>query len=271
MFNPQNLNRFSYVRNNPILYTDPSGHAICLDGIYCGTPTNSSYQNYVYPVSSSGNSGSSGNGNSGSSSGGIVSPLPQGPACTVNYCGQQNNLSVTTASNSINRFLQTAYEIEEYFNWSLTTPGEMTIYTTPGYPFLGGARAFYQPFFTGNNDSQVTIGPTGISAGSVSVGFNGTFRYKQGFNSITAIGFSPPVNLQPWALKVNMDTTLQNGDVSATHRIGVEYTARPDNSSLATAAIAAPVIGYGIYLRIVTGQLGQGCQIRLPNGTTILC
>jgi hypothetical protein len=38
MFNPQNLNRFSYVRNNPIRYTDPSGHAICLDGQQCGTP-----------------------------------------------------------------------------------------------------------------------------------------------------------------------------------------------------------------------------------------
>jgi RHS repeat-associated protein len=28
MFNPQNLNRYSYVRNNPIRYTDPSGHVI---------------------------------------------------------------------------------------------------------------------------------------------------------------------------------------------------------------------------------------------------
>jgi hypothetical protein len=51
--NPQSLNRFSYVFNNPILYTDPSGHVpdgICLDGVYCGIPTNSSYQNYTYPV-----------------------------------------------------------------------------------------------------------------------------------------------------------------------------------------------------------------------------
>jgi hypothetical protein len=66
MFNPQNLNRFSYVRNNPILYTDPSGHAICLDGIYCGTPTNTSYQNYVYSVSSDdGSESESGSGLSG--------------------------------------------------------------------------------------------------------------------------------------------------------------------------------------------------------------
>jgi RHS repeat-associated protein len=29
--NPQNLNRFSYVRNNPVRYTDPTGH--CIDGM----------------------------------------------------------------------------------------------------------------------------------------------------------------------------------------------------------------------------------------------
>jgi hypothetical protein len=40
------------VFNNPILYIDPSGYiAICLDGIYCGTPTNSSYQSYTQPSS----------------------------------------------------------------------------------------------------------------------------------------------------------------------------------------------------------------------------
>ena len=54
MFNPQNLSRYSYVRNNPVLYTDPRGHVICLDGIYCGTPTNPSYQNYAPPSSTTG-------------------------------------------------------------------------------------------------------------------------------------------------------------------------------------------------------------------------
>ena len=30
-FNPQDLNRFSYVRNNPVRYTDPTGHRACDD------------------------------------------------------------------------------------------------------------------------------------------------------------------------------------------------------------------------------------------------
>jgi RHS repeat-associated protein len=47
MFNPQNLNRFSYVRNNPIRYTDPSGHAICMDDGYCGKPSDTAYKNKI--------------------------------------------------------------------------------------------------------------------------------------------------------------------------------------------------------------------------------
>ncbi len=32
LYNPQDLNRYSYVRNNPVRYTDPSGHCgpVCL-------------------------------------------------------------------------------------------------------------------------------------------------------------------------------------------------------------------------------------------------
>jgi len=37
--NPQNLNRFSYVRNNPVRYTDPTGHMIpCEPGDVCRHP-----------------------------------------------------------------------------------------------------------------------------------------------------------------------------------------------------------------------------------------
>ena len=33
--NPQALNRYGYVLNNPLRYTDPSGHAICIDDDEC--------------------------------------------------------------------------------------------------------------------------------------------------------------------------------------------------------------------------------------------
>jgi hypothetical protein len=36
--NPQDWNRFSYVRNNPINFIDPSGHVICNDEGVCFTP-----------------------------------------------------------------------------------------------------------------------------------------------------------------------------------------------------------------------------------------
>lgn len=47
LYNPQDLNRFSYVRNNPIRYTDPSGHETCMDDGYCGNPNSAGYWNKV--------------------------------------------------------------------------------------------------------------------------------------------------------------------------------------------------------------------------------
>jgi RHS repeat-associated protein len=35
-FDPQTLNRYSYVRNNPLIYTDPSGHIFLIDDILIG-------------------------------------------------------------------------------------------------------------------------------------------------------------------------------------------------------------------------------------------
>jgi hypothetical protein len=34
--NPQALNRYSYVQNNPVKYVDPSGHETCYQGVGCG-------------------------------------------------------------------------------------------------------------------------------------------------------------------------------------------------------------------------------------------
>jgi hypothetical protein len=31
--NPQNLNRYTYVNNNPLNHTDPTGHFVCL--VFC--------------------------------------------------------------------------------------------------------------------------------------------------------------------------------------------------------------------------------------------
>ncbi|HSO13064.1 MAG TPA: RHS repeat-associated core domain-containing protein, partial [Anaerolineales bacterium] len=46
--NPQDWNRYSYARNNPLKYTDPSGHNPCLDDGYCGNISDTSYQKYIY-------------------------------------------------------------------------------------------------------------------------------------------------------------------------------------------------------------------------------
>jgi len=232
-YNPLDWNRYSYVRYNPLKYTDPSGHdpACGPDGIWCG------YDGSGY-AGGTGSKGGGGNSNSGSSNGNNENVFSS-------HDGEHNIGS--GASSNTDDMLQTLNEIEELFNWSLTTPGEIAIFTTPGYPYFSGARLFYQPFFGNDNASQVTIGPTFIGAGPVTVGFNGAFRYKQEWNSITALGYSPSWNFQPWAFKINMDTTLRTGDVRATHRIGAEFTARPDNLAYVPILVSSPLIAYAIF------------------------
>jgi hypothetical protein len=58
--NPQNLNRFSFVRNNPILYTDPTGHYVP-----CEADAGECHHDPPPGGGGSGGSGSGGNGGNG--------------------------------------------------------------------------------------------------------------------------------------------------------------------------------------------------------------
>jgi RHS repeat-associated protein len=77
---PQGLNRFSYVNNNPINATDPTGHRNCQeDGYNCPG-------DHPSPSGSGGNGGGGGNGGNGNSSSFVT---PQ----TSNYFGNSNGAS----------------------------------------------------------------------------------------------------------------------------------------------------------------------------------
>ncbi len=64
--NPQSLNRFAYVANNPLRYTDPTGHGVdCGIGMGCVSPyTPPSGGSYNPPSSDDGGGGSDGGGDS---------------------------------------------------------------------------------------------------------------------------------------------------------------------------------------------------------------
>jgi hypothetical protein len=110
--NPQDLNRYSYVRNNPIRYTDPSGHFICSNDRtiddYCpgrtsiiGSNGSSGGGGYTPPCTRNCNPPKGGGGGGGpvipvvpslpgSSSGDpVVSVVPAGAVCEATSCTQE--------------------------------------------------------------------------------------------------------------------------------------------------------------------------------------
>jgi RHS repeat-associated protein len=71
-FNPQDLNRFSYVRNNPLRYVDPTGHAVAEEddgGVYC-TVTHTCPQPPCSTCGGGGGTGGGGGGSGGTGGGG---------------------------------------------------------------------------------------------------------------------------------------------------------------------------------------------------------
>jgi hypothetical protein len=228
--NPQAFNRYSYVANRPVNFNDPTGHINCmaLSNPYPCFPIPSQSSDPCDLYSDSPQCSINGWRNDGK--GNVEKPGAKTQNPPIGKAGGQAG-----TIDWYDGIYSTLTEIEDLFNWSLTTPGEMTLYKTPGYPFLGGFRYFYRPIYTMDNGQPGTIGPTSIGLGPWTLSFNGDFRYKQGLNSVSALGVHAPY-FQPWAFKVSTDTSYSVGDSIITLRIGMEYTARPDNWAYVGAA-----------------------------------
>jgi RHS repeat-associated protein len=91
--NPQSLNRYSYVMNNPMRYTDPTGHELVDQWQYCfvlgcGEDENGQPRRSQPPAEDIGGGGGGGGGSGGGHCTG--SPLPDACAqyvCYTHYCG----------------------------------------------------------------------------------------------------------------------------------------------------------------------------------------
>ena len=188
LYNPQNLNRYSYVSNQPINFNDPSGHMrigdgpqsnnqACTDEFYCAngkphvrTPRTHSSTN----------------------------PRPQ------------------PQLNPISKFL-------DGFNWNIQSPN-VTTYQDPGFAIFGGFRIREQVGATINNGSNLTVSITpednisirqttpidGVNGtkGTITVNskLDSTFGYTQTAQGefLSKLGSSSgfDMNFNPWKLSI---------------------------------------------------------------------
>ena len=88
--NPQSWNRYSYVTNRPVNFSDPTGHKPCGDGeeVDCSGKLKRQITTVANCSGAACRGGDSDAGVSIDSSGTIISAFPNGPACTVviTYC-----------------------------------------------------------------------------------------------------------------------------------------------------------------------------------------
>ncbi|MEW6085138.1 MAG: RHS repeat-associated core domain-containing protein [Chloroflexota bacterium] len=96
-FNPQDFNRFSYVRNNPVRYVDPSGNIPidCYGTNYCGsTKSKLLPEPYKPPITSKPSGGNGGCGTRG------VQDCPAGPVTTTTTTTTTTSNDTTTTTTT---------------------------------------------------------------------------------------------------------------------------------------------------------------------------
>jgi len=134
--NPQSLNRFSYVTNNPLRYIDPTGHWE-VDGCAqnCGNTFVSGCGGAgQQSCGGSGGGGNGGGGGGGSGGGGGGGGGGDEDECDVGHCYETDNIVCPAEFNC------TAEEMQEYATM-FQYPGQL-----PWYPVQNGLSYIVAPF-----------------------------------------------------------------------------------------------------------------------------
>ncbi len=90
--NPQSLNRYSYVNNDPVNATDPTGHRIVCDDGYLGSCGDSAYSNGSYTPPHAQGGGGSGGGNGGNNPNHDGTTVSVNPPQTLTYRPLDSNV-----------------------------------------------------------------------------------------------------------------------------------------------------------------------------------
>jgi len=272
MFNPQNLNRFSYVGSNPINFNDPTGHcgsSITITGIMNGTSGTGGV--CLGQIDGSNLSGKL-NGlviNSGSS----VTVSSSSPNVSTTNTNNQSTSGSTNpfagasaGSGSVNSNQNTSLpDLLHSFDYNIPpTPITLHQFSSPFYDF----RILWTPSLTFHNNSNVMISPNGFRIRSINVGpirsittlnkdsfqFGYTSSISDNINNMlysNGVSLSIPDLPQPWTARINLHQTTEiDKTLSYNHVLSVEFTARPDRMTL----IALPATVYVAYYYVTCSE-----------------
>ncbi len=238
--NPQSWDRFAYVNNNPLRYTDPSGH-MCSDpeapnqrcdgggaaknyyGYTGGSNKTALIKHILLPmVLPSWNS---------QRQGVTVNPPTIGPLETP-FVGNP------TSPNIWDKLRQG----QSALNWAVQTPHDLTLSETPGYDFIGGYRAYADIAVEQDNGALISMGASSFDFGPVEVSPY-SVGFSTGENWLDGVGSNFNVNVpDPWTLDLSVDLAARVQNYNITTTLGLEYTVRPD-TWIPIGVIATGILG----------------------------
>ncbi len=239
--NPQAFNRFSYVGNNPVNFSDPTGHYVCNNIYGCDGPSDDSDVDVV----SGGGNGGNDDDDDGGGGGGSCATL----ACLI---GSSGNVFTGGGSGVFNNNLQLPQYIQdylyynndyfndtqEYWNQCILTCHDATMATMLDWTLYGQEEPF--PFLP--DYAAIDVGVP-VLPWILGVDFQLTFdKYDRVY-----FGVGPSIGASPW---LGLDI---NGSVSGSYIIDSDTT-HEEAYSFITQWSGSGCGGYGVGACVTNGD-----------------
>jgi hypothetical protein len=246
--NPQSWDRYSYTLNNPVRYTDPSGHSVCED--YEGTCVSENQLTKITRFN-----------------------LIRKRHYKDQWVKDDNEPTPSAISSTGTSGQEVVQQTLGSVNYNFG-PNGVTLYNGPvlaGVVPIGDLNISWSPSLTLNNGSQVIVSPSSITYGQpgavsprVSITVNGpSMGYVDSpiFNSPALSGLSVQFP-KMGQLRISATTSVRSQSVSYVSKYDVTYTSRPDY-----AAVAAAPVAVGSFLILQAQKATMGIPF-CPNGVT---
>jgi hypothetical protein len=208
--------RYAYGYNNPVKYTDPSGHKACEDQRNAGGQV-------------------------------CVNDRPlERSTEEIDKRVEQVVGFLYFAQNILSKVTDEVNTLAKEYNYAIQTPHGVTLYETQDYPLRTGFRIFGDVEVVLDNNSDITLGPSSSRAGN--------FTFSPDYTGVVMEGgiFGQEIDmLSPSGISIAGQATIQTKSFGSsafevTPILGIQVTYRPDTQFVSLIPANLPGFIYAV-------------------------